>query len=295
MPVVDFNVAGALLERVSGQPLGTLFDEWIAKSVGMEDYRPDDVSAVLEPGVSKWPALTIRMSARDLARFGLLWLNRGNWDGRQLVPAEWIERAEVAASSTGAAGQGYGMMWWTYEAGSVDAQRYPQASRARILLARGTGGQTIAVVPEANIVIVHRGDTDNSRMVSGRDVWTLIDRILGARRVRDTNRSPALAAMRVEPFASQLPPFVWPKPVALEASAIRPLLGEYQLRPGMVARVFLHDGRLYASVPGRGEAELFALSPTEFFVRVDPSARIRFEDGAVRVTIDGRELVAMKK
>ena len=66
----DFNVAGTMLERVGGKPLGVLFDEWIARPTAMEDFSPDDVFAMREPGSSRWPALTFRMSARDLARFG---------------------------------------------------------------------------------------------------------------------------------------------------------------------------------------------------------------------------------
>jgi CubicO group peptidase (beta-lactamase class C family) len=295
----DFNVAGALLERVTHKPLGILIDDWLAKPLGMEDYVPGDVFAVLEPHVSQWPALTIRMSARDLARFGQMWLDRGRWNGRQVVPAAYVERASAAASSTGTAGQGYAMMWWTYDAGSVDAKQFPHASRVRVLLARGLGGQVVAVIPEARLVIVHRADTDNGRRVPSSAVWSVIDGILGARRAAPKPRA-RLVPVRVEPFASQSAPFVWPAAVALPSQAMSAVIGDYELRPGVIAHVFVADGRLFASMPGRGEAELFSTSAADFFVRVDAATKIHFDlvpggmASAVHVVIGGKELTARR-
>jgi CubicO group peptidase (beta-lactamase class C family) len=295
----DFNVAGALLERVTGKPLGILIDQWLAKPLGMQDYVPSDVFAVLEPHVSRWPALTIRMSARDLARFGELWLNEGRWGGRQLIPAAFIARASAAASNIGAPGQGYAMMWWVYDAGSVDAKQYPNASHVRLLLARGVGGQTLAIVPEAHLVIVHRADTDRGRRVPGPVVWSIIDRVLGAHRAAPARRA-RLSTVHVEPFASELPPFQWPAAIAIAPSAMQAVAGDYELRPGVVAHVFTSDGRLFASMPGRGEAELFATSATDFFLRLDSGTTVHFDVGddgtatRVRLTMAGKELVAKR-
>lgn len=289
----DFNVAGALLEQVTGKPMGVLFDEWIARPLGMEDYRPGDVFAAREPGRSRWPALTFRLSARDLARFGAMWLDGGRWKGRQVVPKEWVARASTPASQTGGPGEGYAMMWWTYEPSAVDAQRYPNASRVRVIMGRGTGGQVVAVVPEAHLVFVHRADTDNGRHVRGSDVWTMLDRILGARRGA-ARANARLVPLRVEKLASALPPFVWPSAIALDEKAMKAVTGDYELKPGVVARVFIDGGKLYASMPGQGEAELFAISPAEFFVRVDPSVRARFDEQGVVVTMGGRELRAAR-
>lgn len=295
----DFNVAGALLEQIAGKPLGVLFDEWIARPIGMEDYTATDVFAVLEPRTSRWPALTFRMSTRDLARFGQLWLDRGRWNGTQIVPEAWIDRASTAASETGP-GQGYAMMWWTYDGGALNAERYPAASRHSILLARGTGGQTIFIVPDAKLVVVHRGDTDHGKPVGGREVWTMFDRILGAKSGMPAER-PRLIALRAEPFPGQPPPFEWPAPVALEPAALEHLTGDYEIAPGVTATIYLHDGRLFASMPREGEAELFARSASEHYLRVDPSVTLRFDlepsgrARAVRVNLRGREIVAVRR
>lgn len=296
----DFNVAGALLERLAGKPFAVLFDEWIARPLGMEDYSPSDVFAAREPGASRWPALTMRLSARDLARFGRLWLDRGAWNGTQIVPAAWVDRASRPASETGTPGQGYAMMWWTYEKGSIAAERYPHASAVRVVAGRGTGGQFLAVVPELDLVFVHRADTDHGRSVKGSDVWTILDRVIGARRSGPKEKART-AAVEVKPFSSTLPPFVWPAAVKLEPKQAESLTGVYEIAPGAEARVFVVEGTLYAFMPGHGEAELFAISPDEFFVRVEPSVKIRFDrDGegratAVRVSIRGREITARRK
>ena len=43
------------------------------------------------------------------------------------------------------------MMWWTYDAGSVSAEKYPNASKVRLVLARGLNGHGIAIIPEAHM------------------------------------------------------------------------------------------------------------------------------------------------
>jgi CubicO group peptidase (beta-lactamase class C family) len=293
----DFNVAGIILERATGMPLGRLFDEWIARPIGMEDFEPGDVYDYYEPGTSLWPALIFRMSTRDLARIGLLWADHGRWNGRQILPADWIDRASEPASNTGQPGQGYAMMWWTYAPGSISAERYPQASRERIVLARGTGGQAIFVVPGADLVVVERGDTDNGREVPGAAEWSIVDAILGARNGRPASH-PSSAPVAARPLESELPAVEWPVPVRLEPVALQALLGNYQVGPGIVARVFSFKGRLYISLPGQGEAEFLPLSRTEFFTRADPSVRVRFDLGesgraeTVEIRLGKRELTA---
>lgn len=283
----DFNVAGALLERAAGKPLGVLFDEWIARPIGMQDYQPGDVYAFLEPRTSQWPALTFRMSTRDLARFGQLWLSGGKWKGKQIVPAAWIAKASAPRTRLPAAGEGYAMMWWTYAKGSLPAERYPNASRYAMLNARGTGGQSVVLIPELELVFVHRGDTDHGRHVRGRDVWIMLEQILTAFGKPGKPTAPMA-------LASQLPPLEWPKTITLDAAAREALTGRYRFTPDIVATVYVHDNRLFVHMPGKGEAELFAKSPGEFWLRVDPTAEVRFEGGKVFVKIEGREMVGTK-
>ncbi|MGZ5473389.1 MAG: hypothetical protein ACXW31_08035 [Thermoanaerobaculia bacterium] len=68
----------------------------------------------------------------------------------------------------------------------------------------------------------------------------------------------------------------------------------------MTATLYLHDGRLFASMPREGEAELSARSASEHYLRVDPTVTLRFDldpsdrARAVRVNLRGREIVATR-
>src|SRR6266403_6309056 len=82
----------------------------------------------------------LRMRPRDLATIGRLVLARGEWQGRQVVPADWVAeslRPHIAAGD----GLGYGYQWWT---GTVDREGKKLAWSAGF----GNGGQRLFVVPE---------------------------------------------------------------------------------------------------------------------------------------------------
>jgi CubicO group peptidase (beta-lactamase class C family) len=83
----------------------------------------------------------INMSARDFARFGLLYLRGGEWDGTQIVPEQWVDYARLPMPDAPA----YGAHWWI--AGTED--RYPSSFQAS-----GFNGQTITIVPELDLVVV---------------------------------------------------------------------------------------------------------------------------------------------
>ena len=107
--------------------------------------------------VSRWESLGggfynggagLDLSPRDLARFGQLFLQRGSSGGRQLVPAEWVDRSTVTRfdwrlDSGSLSGISYGFLWWTV----------PEAPEP-MYFAWGHGGQYIVVVPDLNLVVV---------------------------------------------------------------------------------------------------------------------------------------------
>jgi CubicO group peptidase (beta-lactamase class C family) len=279
----DFNVAGVVYERLTGEDVFAAFERRIARVISMEDFDPADGFDVYEPSRSMHPAHTFRISARDLARFGQLYLQEGRWSGRQVVPREWI-RESIRPHSDLGAGRGYGYMWWTYATGSLSDEHYPHADRYDTYVALGSGGQAVFVVRGAELVLVHRGDTDNHRPVAGREAWAILERVLDARSGKPAAR-PAVGPVVPTPLASQLPPRPRLTFVAVDSGALVAYVGDYELSAGRVARVFPWRGRPFISMPGEGEAELFALSATEFAIRVAPGVRVVFErDGTGRVT-----------
>jgi CubicO group peptidase (beta-lactamase class C family) len=271
----DFNVAGVAYEQATGENLYQAFARRIAQPLGMEDYSPADGFLAWEPGRSRHPAHTFRISTRDLARLGQLYLQGGRWNGRQVVPEAWVRESTRPVSDLGD-GAGYGYMWWTQAAGSLPRDRYPVLHGYEMVQARGSGGQVMMIVPGAEMVIVHRGDTDHGREIAGRDVYAIAERIAAAR-TGGAAPDPRLVPLAPVPFASQLPAPQRPRFVQLPAAVLARYAGQYEIAPGTVARVFAFQGRPFVNIPGEGEAEMFALSETEFIIPVAPGVRIAIE------------------
>jgi len=88
------------------------------------------------------------ISARDQARFGLLTLNNGNWNGEQLVSEEWNKMAQTP----GPANDGYGFMNWFL---NKDNERFENAPES-VFVHLGSGVNMVYVDPENDLVIVAR-------------------------------------------------------------------------------------------------------------------------------------------
>jgi CubicO group peptidase (beta-lactamase class C family) len=82
----DFNALGTIYEQATKTGIYDALAQEIASPIGMQDYRPQD-GEYFTGRESIHRAYPLRMSARDLARFALLYLHNGNWAGRQLVSA----------------------------------------------------------------------------------------------------------------------------------------------------------------------------------------------------------------
>ncbi|MBT8039874.1 MAG: serine hydrolase [Xanthomonadales bacterium] len=109
-------------------------------------------------------------NARDLARFGLLYLNGGRWLGEQIVSEKWIDFVRTPAPASSVRGNDYGAQWWLVpdERDDVPREAYSTA---------GNRGQYVIVVPSHDTVIVRRG-LDYGRQ--GFDRWDLTREVLKA-------------------------------------------------------------------------------------------------------------------
>ena len=179
----DFNVLGTIFRRETGEDIFAAFDRRIAKPIAMQDYRPED-GVYGEEASSLHPAYAFRMSARDLARFGVLYLERGRWRDDQLIPAAWVDASVRSYSTTGSQGSlatksGYGFMWWIQtNAREHPELRVPDGS----FTASGNGGQRLTVIPAIGTVIVNLMNTDQPGPRIGSSEWdALLARVLEAR------------------------------------------------------------------------------------------------------------------
>ena len=152
----DFNALGTIYEHATGAGIYDALDRLIARPIGMQDYRPQD-GAYVVGAASIHRAYPLRMSARDLARFALLYLHGGMWAGRQVVPTAWV-RESTQSYSHSAAGTGYGYLWWTESIG--DRRHSGMVLPAGSFYAMGAGGQYAFVIPAHDLVVVNRVDRD---------------------------------------------------------------------------------------------------------------------------------------
>lgn len=181
----DFNALGTVVERAAGRSLFEEFRTRIAQPLQMQNFAPSDTERVREPA-SEHPAHVFRMSTRDLARFGVLYLNQGRWRDQHVVPAEWVRESTRPHTDLGIRG-GYGYLWWAAVRGAhFPFVRLPDGTFS----ARGTGEQNLLVIPPWDVVIVHRTDVEGARTEASRAGRTmhvttfgqLLARIVAARR-----------------------------------------------------------------------------------------------------------------
>jgi CubicO group peptidase (beta-lactamase class C family) len=175
----DFNVLGSIFVRETGESVGDAFKRRIADPIGMEDFEPSHVIYEYQRARTVHPRYTFRMSARDLARFGQLYLQSGEWDGRTVIPAEWVETSTRTYSSDPRFdGMGYGYMWWTLTRDALGGG-WP----ADCYFAEGYGGHMCIVVPDLDTVIVHRANTDGppEDQVGEEAIVSILRQLYGAR------------------------------------------------------------------------------------------------------------------
>lgn len=177
----DFNVAGTIYEQMSGNGIFQAIYDEIGTPIGMEDFTPEDGTYV-DGEESIHRAYPFRVTARDLARFGLLMLNNGNWDGNQIINEDWVkESTSYHSDATLYASDGYGYMWWV----AKDYNKYIHLPNADIpdgsYSARGAGGHYVMIIPEYDMVIVHRVNTDIRNSVSTAEAGKLFQLILDAK------------------------------------------------------------------------------------------------------------------
>ena len=141
------EVLAGIVYQITGQTLDAYADEVLFKPLGITNYE--------WLGEPSWnPAMPsaaggLRMRARDLAKIGSVYLHNGRWNGRQIVPQEWVKRSmerhvdAIATVWSDGGTYGYGYQWWHAS--------YPQGYT--VVEAVGNGNQRVFVIPEERIVV----------------------------------------------------------------------------------------------------------------------------------------------
>lgn len=249
----DFNVLGTILERQVGTDIFTDFKKRIGDPVGMEDFEPYHGMHYVQPEYSKHAAYHFRMTARDLARFGLLFLHKGKWNGKQIIPEKWVKESATAWSQTGRNGlsAGYGYLWWT----SNDEKTPGMFS------ALGVGTQMIAVIPSHNMVMIQRVNTYARHRAAPRRA--LIHGILDAK-IGEPKADPKLISLQNTPSV-QRPPLLDMKPEILAKYAKDYPAGD------AVMKVMMTDGHLRVETPGTDTYRLLPVTASKFIMEDEES------------------------
>lgn len=161
---VNADALGWIISRVTGKPVAELLSQKIWSKTGMEQsayYQVDALGIAFAGG-------GFNAGLRDLARFGELIRNKGNWNGDQIIPQKAIEDIEKGGSKEAFAksdhpllkGWSYRDMWWITE------------NAHRAFTARGVYGQTIYIDPAAEMVIVRLASQPMAAN-SANDPWSL--------------------------------------------------------------------------------------------------------------------------
>jgi hypothetical protein len=157
----------------------------------------------------------VQISARELARFGHLFLNKGSWNVKQLISRAWVEAAtgvHVPAKTPWAQpeseidGRGvYGYNWWANGQLPDGKRKWPGAP-AGTFAAAGHNNNRLFVIPEWNMVVVRLG-LDQADVKMGDDVWGRFLELVGTALVegKDPQKSIGAASFRHHYIDRDLP------------------------------------------------------------------------------------------
>ncbi|CAM3951076.1 Amide hydrolase [Bordetella tumbae] len=171
----DFNVAGLLFEQLTGKSVFLAFDRLIAQPMGLKHFDPFEHGNYLYRddylGASiRAPYYQFSMTADDLAAFGQLCLDQGEFKGQSLVPAEWLKSITQPISTTGLKGMfsHYGGMWWVA----------PSSNGRHAFTAFGARGHFIGVLPDVDaVIVIHCLEADAAPLVTEDDYEDVVSLI----------------------------------------------------------------------------------------------------------------------
>lgn len=179
----DFNAAGAVFEQLTGR---SLYDEFQAQIAIPLEFEHWDRSVHQKSGnleISRNPAYHFHLSTLDMARVGHLMLHEGNWDGEQVISADWarkivsvvtpLEEMNPAYRRDGYFGYGY--MWWVWD-GPAAVGPFEGAYTGR-----GAVGQWITVLPALDLVVAHKTNSVYGRTTSWESWHRIMEMLLEAR------------------------------------------------------------------------------------------------------------------
>lgn len=179
----DFNAIGYIFEQETGRNIYDALETDLAIPLGFQDWDRQAQRKSGDTTRSRYLAYHMYLSTRDMARIGYLMLRNGNWNGKQLIPQDWIKETtravtpvhEMNPESYRDGPFGYGYLWWVWDG---EWNRGPYEGGYSGL---GAVGQHITVLPKLDLVVAHKtAPRRNQRGVSHTQYLALLDQLVRA-------------------------------------------------------------------------------------------------------------------
>lgn len=159
----DYNALGTIFIQETGQSIGQFMQDNLAKPLGMQDFDANNVVMgdpwFMPSNGSQHEMYYMYTSTRDFARIGAMVANNGVWEGKQVVPADWIALSTSPLSTLkNSRYTASGYIWWIDEKNNT-------------IWTDGYGGHFMLIDPSRNFTIVQRNFTGNSLLTTG--LWLL--------------------------------------------------------------------------------------------------------------------------
>ncbi|QSB28923.1 serine hydrolase [Flavobacterium sp. CLA17] len=144
---------GRIIEKATKMPLPDFAKQTLFKDIGIKNFvwnfKPDASSSET--------FCQVYLSSRDMGKLGLLYMNQGVWNGKQVISKDWVKESLTKQSVV--QGVNYGYLWWLKYL-DVNGVRYNGKA------AQGNGGQKIYIWEEQNMVTIITGGNYNSQSPS---------------------------------------------------------------------------------------------------------------------------------
>lgn len=170
------NTIPNILQLATGMTPNEFYEKELAAKIGLSIEWPHTDKGWIQIGTQGLHDLgPVPVTHRDLARLGLLWLNKGKWKNKQLVDSAFIEAGTTAPFPD--ATKHYGYLWWLNGETENGTLRIPDAP-ANMYHALGGSFQLIYVIPDYNMVVVTLGDQEVRDRMQTQKLWTIINSFL---------------------------------------------------------------------------------------------------------------------
>lgn len=156
------HLLSAIIQQATGKTAYEFGEEYLFDPLDM-----DSVECSTDPQGISDGGNGFAMNVYDMAKFGELYLNNGNWNGEQIISEQWVKDSTTLQFDRSSGSADYGYQWWVRTFGENNHPAY---------FAQGHYGQYIFVVPDLNLVVAITSHYEGSTSV----YWQIMNNIVNA-------------------------------------------------------------------------------------------------------------------